>query len=85
MSCVLKFDLILIVDLILYIKLGLNYEILNLGLIKFILICHIWDLVDYIYILTINLEFWTKAYSRWDIFVGFIFALLMLIPLSMDQ
>ena len=47
-----------------YIKLGLNYEILNLGLIKFILICHIWDLVDYVYILTINLEFWTKAYNK---------------------
>ena len=64
MSCVLKFDLILIVDLILYIKLGFNYEILNLGLIKFIFICHIWDLVDYVYILTINLEFWTKAYNK---------------------
>ena len=85
MSCVFKFDLILIVDLILYIKLDLNYEILNLDLIKFILICHIWDLVDYVYILTINLKFWTKAYSRWDIFVGFIFALHELIPLSMDQ
>ena len=37
---------------------------------EFVLICHILDLFDSVYILTINLEFWTKAYSKWDIFVG---------------
>ena len=39
----IKFYLILIVDICLCIKLGLKYEILNLGLTEFILICHILD------------------------------------------
>ena len=37
----IKFGLVLVLDLCLCIKLGLEYEILNLGPIKFILICHI--------------------------------------------
>ena len=37
----INFGLVLIVDLCLCIKLGLKYEILNLGLMEFILICHI--------------------------------------------
>ena len=37
----IKFGLVLVVDLCLCIKLGLKYEILNLGPIKFILIRHI--------------------------------------------
>ena len=37
----IKFGLILVVNLCLCIKLGLKCKILNLGPIKFILICHI--------------------------------------------
>ena len=37
----IKFGLVLVVNLCLCIKLDLKYEILNLGPIKFILICHI--------------------------------------------
>ena len=43
-------------DLSINIKLDLNFKILNLGLIEFVLIIKILDLVDYAYILTINLE-----------------------------
>ena len=44
----IKFGLILVVDLCLYIKLGLKYEILNLDPIEFILICHILDFSELI-------------------------------------
>ena len=37
----IKFSLVLVMDLCLCIKTGLKYEILNLGQIEFILICHI--------------------------------------------
>ena len=47
----------------------LRFLDINLGLIQFILICHILDLVDYACILTLNLQFWTRAYSMWDVFV----------------
>ena len=43
-------------DLSLNIKLDLNFKILNLCLIEFVLIIKFLDLVDYAYILTINLE-----------------------------
>ena len=43
-------------DLSINIKLDLNFKILNLGLIEFVLIIKFLDLVDYAYILTINLE-----------------------------
>ena len=41
-----EIELILVVDLDLHIKLGLDYEILNLGLVEFILIYPILSLVD---------------------------------------
>ena len=50
-------ELILVVDLGLYIKLGLNYEILSLGLMKFILIYHVLSLINRTYVLVINLKF----------------------------
>ena len=43
-------------DLGLYIKLGLNYGILSLGLMKFILIYHVLSLINWVYILAINLK-----------------------------
>ena len=46
----------LVMDLSLNIKLDLNFKILNLCLIEFVLIIKFLDLVDYAYILTINLE-----------------------------
>ena len=51
-----KFGLILVVGVGLNIKLGWNYEILNLGLMSFILIYQILGLVDCVYILVINLK-----------------------------
>ena len=43
-------------DLSLRIKLELDYEILNLGLIGFILIYHVFGLINWAYILAINLK-----------------------------
>ena len=56
----IKFGLVLVVDLYLCIKLGLKYEILNLGIIEFILICHILGLL-------INMEF--KLICCWGNFL----------------
>ena len=42
-------------DLGLHVKLGLNDEILNLGLMRFILIYHALGLINRAYILAINL------------------------------
>ena len=39
-----------------YIKLGFDYEILNLGLVQFILIYPILGLIDCVCILVINLD-----------------------------
>ena len=41
---------------VLYSKLGLDYEILSLGLIRFILSYHVLGLINWAYILVINLE-----------------------------
>ena len=43
-------------DIGLYIKLSLNYGILGLGLMKFILIYYVLCLINWAYILVINLE-----------------------------
>ena len=53
----------------LHIKLSFDFETLNLGLIEFILIFYILDLVDYAYILVINLEI--LDFDMCDISVGF--------------
>ena len=45
----IKFGLVLVMDLCLCIKLGLKYEILNLGPIEFILICHILNFGELIF------------------------------------
>ena len=48
--------MVLVVDLGLHVKLGLDYEILNLSLMGFILIYHVLGLISWAYILAINLE-----------------------------
>ena len=45
----IKFCLVLVMNLCLCIKSRLKYEILNLGLIKFILICHILNFGELIF------------------------------------
>ena len=62
-------------DLGLYIKLGLNYGILGLGLMKFILIYYVLCLINWAYILVINLEIldwglWHVKYFCWVIFAN---------------
>ena len=64
----------MVVDLGLQIKLSLDYEILNLDLMGFILIYHILSLINWVYILAINLEMlyydlWHVRYFYWVIFV----------------
>ena len=54
----------------LYIKLGLNYRKLSLGLIKFILICYIWVWLIVLILWLLIWKFWIRAYDMWDIFVG---------------
>ena len=53
-----------------YIKLGLNYGILNLSLVEFILIYPILGLVDCACILVINWEILHYGYWHEDIYVG---------------
>ena len=62
--------MVLVVDSSFHIKFGLNYGILNLGLIGFILICYIlaW-LIGLVFWLLIW-KFWTRVYNIWDISIG---------------
>ena len=58
-----------------HIKLDLDYEISNLGIIRFILIYCVLGLINWIYILVINLEIldygiWYVRYFYWVIFVN---------------
>ena len=58
-----------------YIKLGLDYEISNLGIMRFILIYCILGLINWVYILVINLEIldygiWYVRYFCYVIFVN---------------
>ena len=51
-GCGFRFAYLIGID----IKLGLNYEILNLGQMRFILIYYVLGLINWTYILAINLE-----------------------------
>ena len=58
-----------------YIKLGLDYEISNLGIMRFILIYRVLGLINWVYILVINLEtlycgLWYVRYFCYVIFVN---------------
>ena len=55
--------LIWVGTIVVYIKLDLNYEILNLGLVEFILICPILVLIDCASILVINWEILQYGYG----------------------
>ena len=52
----IKLGLILILNLSLYVKLGLDYGKLSLDLMKFVLVYQILGLVNCVYILVINLK-----------------------------
>ena len=52
----IKLGLILILNLSLYVKLGLDYEKLSLDLMKFVLVYQILGSVNGVYILVINLK-----------------------------
>ena len=69
----IKLGLILVVNLGLFIKLGLNYKILNLDLIGFILIYHIWTIFVFVwalrtYWLSINYDTWSTKFhgTKWN-------------------
>ena len=64
----------MVVDLALHIKLGLDYGILNLGLMRFILIYHVLDLINWAYILVINFENFRLGPMTCEIFLlGYIY------------
>ena len=57
-----------------YIKLCLNYGVLNLGLVEFILIYHVLDLINWAYILVINFENFRLGPMTCEIFLlGYIY------------
>ena len=60
----IKLGLILIVNLGLFIKLGLNYKILNLDLIGFIFIYHIWTIFVFAWARSANLLVEHKFMTR---------------------